>query len=92
MLDLVLGPGDHLANICIGLHFRPIEKYFLAPDQPGLRTERDDLLEELVEDFQPITFSDLGQTTVIGNCLLQVVANEPKMGNIQMDLLHQLPF
>jgi hypothetical protein len=42
--------------------------------------------------FNPKTFTDFTQAAVIGDWLIQIIADEPAMSQIEIHSLHQLSF
>src|SRR4029453_15437154 len=70
-------------EIGIGRDLGGIDVELTAPNQARLLTEGDDLLEETQEDVDPKALPDAGQTGVIGQRLIQRVAEIPAMGEVE---------
>ena len=49
----------------------------LSFDEPGLHAQFDDALEEVLEGLNPVATADLGEAAVVGQQLVQVVAQVP---------------
>ena len=67
-----------------------IEEELLPPDQPGLEAQLHDVLEEAAEVRQAEPLADAGQAGVVGQRLVQVVAEVPAVRQVEGDRLHEL--
>src|SRR5215211_7509473 len=83
---------DHPVDAGIGLHLPAVKVQLLSPYQASLDTQFHNSLEKQLKYFQPITFSDLTQAAVIRDRLIQVIADEPAMRQVEIYSLHQLLF
>jgi hypothetical protein len=70
----------------------PIDIQLLAPNEPHLLTEIDDLLEEALEDVDSEALADAGQTGKIRQILVERVPHIPAVGYIEADHLDQFSF
>ena len=87
---LPVEPGHQAIQVGIGPHLGRVEEQLLAPDQAGRLAQLDDLLEEALEDLDAQTRPDPGQAGVVGQRLVQGVAEVPAMGQVQAGQLDQL--
>src|SRR6266536_1577653 len=81
---------DHPVDAGIGLHLSAVKVQLLSPHQSSLDAQFHNVLKELLKYFQTIAFPDLAQATVIGDWLIQVIADEPAMRQVEINYLHQL--
>ena len=88
-LGLVIEARDERIEVGVGLDLGAIEVELAAPDQPGLLTQIDDLLEEALEDFNAESLPDAGQAGVVGQRLVQGVAEIPAVGQVERGRLDQ---
>ncbi len=66
-----------------------IEVELLAVDQPGLQAQLHDPFEEALEGLHAIAAADLGEAAVVGERLVEVVAQVPTMSEVELRRLHQ---
>ena len=71
---------DERVSVSIGPHSGGVEVELASPDQPRLLTQIDDLLEETLEDVDPQPLPDAGQAGVVGQFLVEGVAQVPAVG------------
>jgi hypothetical protein len=90
LLGLPVEPGHQAIQVGIGPDLGRVEEQLLAPDQTGRLAQLDDLLEETLEDLDAETSPDPGQAGVIGQRLVQGVAEVPAMGQVHAGQLDQL--
>src|SRR6266567_4442118 len=76
----------------IGLHFSRIDVEFLPPDQSGLLTLLHNRLKEAAKDVDPIALTNARETGMVGQGLVQIVANIPPHAEPICCMAHQLPF
>ena len=95
-IDVLLDPEvearDQRIETGVGAHLRRIEDQFLAPDQSGCLTHIDDPFEEPVEDLHTQAIPDAAQAGMLGQRLIQVIAQIPAVRQIQASHLDQSPF
>ena len=70
ILDHFPKPGNDRAVRGVGLDLGRIHQQLLAPDQSGLITQLNHVLEEAAEDRQSQSLPNTGQTRVIGQRLI----------------------
>src|SRR5262245_21701711 len=92
LLSLIFCPVDHSIDVGVGLHLGTVKVQFLSPYQSGFDAQFHNVLKEPLKDLQSKPLSDLAQATVIGDWLIQVIADEPAMCQVEIDSLHQLSF
>lgn len=56
---------DHAVDACIGLHFGALKIQLLSPRQSCLDAQFYNLFKELLKYFQPISFPDFAQATML---------------------------
>jgi hypothetical protein len=61
----------------IGLHLGGVDVEFAVPHQPRLLALRNNGLEELAEDFQPVAQADARQARMVGQRLVQIEPEKP---------------
>jgi hypothetical protein len=83
-------PGKQAVYGGVGLHLGRVEVKLLAPYQPRLDAQLDDLLEEAAEDLKAVAFSDTGEAGVVGQRFAQVVAQVPADAEAVGSDLHKL--
>ena len=83
--------GHKRIQIGVSSDFGGIDVELPPPDQAGLLTEVDDLLEEALEEVDTKPLSDAGQAGVIRQRLIQGVAEIPAMGKIETRRFDELP-
>ena len=64
-------------------HLGGVEVQLPAPDQPRLLAQVDDLLEEALEDVDAEPLPDAGQAGVVGQLLVEGVAEVPAVGQVE---------
>ena len=74
----------------VRLNLGGIEVQLPAPDQPRLLAQIDDLLEEALEDVDAEPLPDAGQAGVVGEFLIEGVAEVPAVGQVEAGGLDQL--
>ena len=79
-------------GVGIGPHPGRVEVELPAPDQAGLLTEIDDLLEEALEDVDAEPLPDAGQAGVVREVLVQGIAEVPAVGQVEAGRLDELAF
>ena len=93
VLDVLFGPEiearDERVQTGVGSHLRGIEEQFLSPDQSRRLTQGNDPLEKLVEDFHTQAIADAGQAGMLGQWLIEVVAEIPPVRQVQAGHLDQ---
>src|SRR5215216_4344272 len=92
LLDFKPCSIDHAVDIGIRLHLRAVKVQLLSPNQSSFDAQFHNAFEKQLKDLQSKTFTNFAQTAVIGDRLIQVIANEPAMSQIEIDGLHQLSF
>jgi hypothetical protein len=75
----------------VGSDLGGIEQELLAPDQSGIVTELDDMLEEPTKEGKPQAIADAGQAGMIRERLIQMVPKIPPVCQVEAGLLDQLP-
>lgn len=68
---------DHGIAVSVGLDQGPIRVERLSDNQARGLTACDDCLEELAEDRNPITVANVGHAGIVGERLVQVIAQIP---------------
>ena len=86
----VVEAGDEGRDAGVGLDLRGIEVELPAPDQACLLAQVDDLLEEALKDVDAEALPDAGQAGVVGQVLVQGVAEVPAVGQVEAGGLDQL--
>ena len=89
-LGLVVEARDERVEGGVGLDLGGVEEQLPAPDQAGLLAQVDDLLEEALEDVEPEPLPDAGQAGVVGQRLVEGVAEVPAVGQVEAGRLDQL--
>ena len=89
-LGFVVEAGDEGRDAGIGLDLRRVEVELPPPDEPRLLAQVDDLLEEALEDVDAEPLPDAGQAGVVGERLVQGVAEVPAVGQVEARRLDQL--
>src|SRR5215211_1572597 len=92
LLSFVFCSVNHPIDVSVCLDLGTVEIQFLSPHQSSFNTQFHNVLEEQLEYFQPKTFTDFTQAAVIGDWLIQIIADEPAMSQIEIHSLHQLSF
>lgn len=85
-------PRDERVSVSIGPHPGRIKVQLPAPHQAGSLTEIGDLLEEALEHLDPEPLADAGQARVIGQLLIQRVAEVPAVRQVQASGCDELAF
>ncbi len=75
----------------VGPELGRVEEEFPAPDQTRLLAEINDPLDEPLEDTYAQPLPDAGQARVIGQGLVQGIAEVPAMGEVEAGGLAELP-
>ena len=70
-------PGGEAVQVGVGLHLGRVEEQLIAAHQPCLDAEADDLLEEAAEHREAETVARARQVGVVGQRLVEVVAEVP---------------
>jgi hypothetical protein len=91
LLGLQVEPGDDGAEGGVGSNLGGVEEEFLAPEQPRLLTQRDDVLEEPLEDWQAQPPPNAGQTGVVGQRFVERIAEVPAVSEVEASSVHQAP-
>ena len=81
---------DERVGIRIGPDPGGVEVELPTPDQARFLAEVDDLLEEALEDVDARALPDAGQAGVVGQRLIEGVAQIPAMGQVEAGGLDQL--
>ena len=87
-----LEPRDERAPGCVGLHRGRVEEQLVAPHEPRLDAQPHDPLEEPAEDLEAVALADARQRRVVGQRLVQVVAEVPPQGEPIRDHPHEPAF
>jgi hypothetical protein len=74
----------------IRAHLGRVEEELLAPHQAGLVAQLDHVLEEPPEQGEPQPLADARQAGVVGQRLIEVIAQVPALGQVQTGRLDQL--
>src|SRR5690348_9165560 len=92
LLGLPVPTRYHPIQGGIGTDFGAIEIEFLPPNQSCLLAAFDNLLEETLENDEPVAVADLAQAAVVRHRFIEVIANVPAVSQVDVNCLHQLPF
>jgi len=90
-LGRVVETGHQGVNVSVGHHLRSVEEQLSPPDQAGVLTEVADSLEKALENLDAQTLPDTGQAGVVGQDLVEGVAQIPAVGQIETGRLDQFP-
>src|SRR3954462_3236058 len=82
-LGLQVEPGDHTVQSRIGAHLRRVEEQLPSPEQSRFLTQIHDVLEETLEDRQAQSLPDARQAGVLGQRLIQPIAEIPAVREVQ---------
>src|SRR5687768_8184681 len=91
LLGAPVEPRHQRIEIGVGPHLGGIEEQLLAPDEPRLLAELDDLLEEALEDREAEPLPNAGQAGVVRERLIEPVTEVPAVGEMQTRGRDQLP-
>ena len=89
-LGLVVEARDQRVEVGVGLDLGRVDVELPAPDQARLLAQIDDLLEEALEDVDAKPLPDAGQAGVVGQVLVEGVAEVPAVGQVQAGRLDEL--
>jgi hypothetical protein len=89
-LRFVIEAGDQRRDADVGLNLRRIEVELPAPDQAGVLTEVDDLLEEALEEVDAQPLPDAGQAGVVRQLFAEGVAEIPAVGQVETGRFDEL--
>ena len=90
VLAVVVEARHQRVDVGVGLDLGRVDVELPAPDQARLLTEIDDLLEEALEDVDAQPLPDAGQAGVVGQRLVQGVAEVPAVGQVEAGRLDEL--
>ncbi len=82
--------GHDGVDVRVGPHPGGVEEELLPPHQPGLLAQLHHPLEEAPEDGDAQALPDLAQGGVVGQRLVQGVAQVPAVGQVQAGRLDEL--
>ena len=89
-LGVVVEARDEGVEVGVGLDLGGVEVELPAPDQARLLAQIDDLLEEALEDVDAQPLPDAGQAGVVGQVLVEGVAEVPAVGQVEAGRLDEL--
>ena len=87
---VVVEAGDEGRDAGVGFDLRGVEVELPAPDEARLLAQIDDLLEEALEDVDAEPLPDAGQAGVVGQRLVEGVAEVPAVGQVEAGGLDEL--
>jgi len=64
-------------------HFRRVEEQLLAADQPRVGAQLHNMVEEAAEEGQAVALADLAQARVVGQGLIEMVAQVPAVRQVE---------
>ncbi len=82
-LCLEVEARDERIDVGVGPDLGRVEEELAAPDQPDLLAQVDDLLKEALEDVDPESLPDAGQAGVVGQRLIEGVAQVSAVGEVE---------
>src|SRR3954453_12674658 len=91
ILGLQVEARDHAVQGRIGADLRRVEEQLSPPEQPGLLAQIHNVLEEALEERQAQPLPDPGQAGMIGQRLIQPVAEIPAVREVEAGDVDQAP-
>jgi hypothetical protein len=76
----------------VGLYVGGVEIELVPIHEAGLNAELHDMLKEAEERFHSVPAADLREAAVVGQGLIEVVAQVPAVSQIQVGRLHEVAF
>jgi hypothetical protein len=91
-LRLIREAGDQGVERGVRLNLRRIEVELASPDEARLLAQVDNPLEETLKDIDPEPLPDAGQAGVVGQRLVERIAQVPAVGQVEGSGGDELPF
>jgi hypothetical protein len=89
-LGSLIEPRDEGVDVGVGAHLGGVEEELLAPNQPRLLAQFDDLREEALEDGEAEALANLREAGVVRQRLVEVVPEVPAVSQVQAGVLDEL--